>query len=86
MENRHRRNVETVARIICCPMIAQAPNPAVASAIPAIPGAKVPSMIRSSRLRKFMSRVEEGACVVPSAVTTNVTDNAAKRGCTSGSP
>ena len=51
----------TVARIICCPMIAQAPNPAVASAIPAIPDAKVPSMIRSSRLRKFMSRVRSGA-------------------------
>ena len=43
-------------------------------------------MSRSSSRRKSISRVRSAFCVAESAVTTNVSESAAKSGCTSGSP
>jgi hypothetical protein len=72
-------------RASCCPTIAHAPQPAAAAPMPTTAPAPTAAIVRSSRLRKRMSRTSRASCVAPSALTRKPTERAAASARTCGS-
>jgi hypothetical protein len=85
-ELRQRSNVETLEFVSVWTMIAHAPAPSTASTIATAVETATPVIVRSSRLLNCISRISSAPCVVPSEVTKNVAESAAKSGPTSERP
>ncbi len=75
----------TAAVVTCCAMIAQAPLPARATAIPTAAPARLPVIQHVSRARQLISRVSRALWVIPREVMKKLNDSAMNSGFTSGS-